>query len=170
MKPHTDFLGMETYLRSLPPLILKGVDLSESLDKETFISRLLDYYTRETETFEKTEEGEFRVKSGFRRTLGDIYRLCLTYVDKNIRLEEAIVALFSLIKTGHVGSYICEEIDKRVWYSGTLVGASTAFQCGEVDEYGLDYSDYIKTFQVETRAIYGYGTNNCKIKNYVQWS
>lgn len=84
------------------------------------------------------------------RTFDNIFRLCRTYVDKYVdkNIIEVYETLFKLISEGKIASFICTDIDKRIYYHlGEFYTDKTPrFLSVPIDEYRFDFSELLAKY------------------------
>lgn len=164
---HTDFEGVEAYIRSLPSLSLANTTIPKPQSIEDFLVNLLGTEGKSGYTLTcNTIENEKKMGTWHRRTITDIYRLCLTYVSPDLRLVEVIEKLCGLVASGYYASYICGDIKKRVWWQ---YGSRHIFGGEKVnDEYDLDYSGFMEKFGIshELEMIKTFGIPPDRIIQY----
>lgn len=168
---HKNFEAVEQYIKSLNPLSLAMDSSYKEPDLYKFITNFLMHLTNRYDTI------EYGVLTGHwaRRTIKDIYRLCLTYVSPDVKLYDTIETLFKISEDKRIcfRGLICGGIDKRVWRvveNGSLwIGKSFFWPEDVGDEYGLDYSEFIKKYHICTLPPNGIlGVYKDHIDNYIK--
>lgn len=155
MNIHSDFAGVEAYLKNLPALTLSPTVHEQSLGG--FIKNFLQEYTftNETHVFcTKKSKGEKLGQGRWnRRTLEDIYLLCQTYVTPKPTLHLVIDELFRGVRDGYIQTWCCPDINKRTWqYIQKKDEDERRAFWGPLptDEYGLDYFAFLNKYEIST--------------------
>lgn len=73
------------------------------------------------------------------RSTGEVFQICKYYFP-DITFKEYIKTLGKLAKDKEIESFICDDIEKRVWYSGSD-GITNSYYQSELD-HGLTINDY----------------------------
>ena len=100
------------------------------------------------------------------RSLGDTFYFCRHYYPE-LRLNDLIESLFTLVKEGRVGTFICGDIRKRVWWvKNTLPGMieKPEVESFPGDEYDIDYTDRINRFDL----YHNFRNHSPGIKNHIK--
>ena len=90
-----------------------------------------------------TREGQIQTTHGRRRSIGDIFKICRAYYPECTLADVANILYQKHTSTGSlnfVGSLICSQINKRVWWNN----ATHRFSSPERnDEYGLTQEGWL---------------------------
>ena len=106
-------------------------------------------------------------KAASRRTVSALYRLAKEYIE-DVSLEDVYKALKILLVSKEIGSFICGDIKKRVYFKvdNVMREAIVFYSSEDVDEY--NYKHELKEYYIG----YGYGNTKKDLvmhKTTIQW-
>lgn len=165
------FEKLQAYLEEQSPLYLRGWEgFKESDSLEENILLILEaVYTREFFTFEYGAEViATRRHSGY-RTFKELHRLLTFYLKKSIPVKELYIALYNLISRKEIVSWICGQIEKRIYSVSNYRGRGLGFASEDIDEFEVSFKEDLGLDVEQCRNPITYGVDYDK-KNLTSYA
>lgn len=135
--------------------LLKLGDVSNPFVKteDTLEEFIANFLTKHNIIYHTTYKSSDRLQTtnGKRRSIGDIYMICKTYFP-DCTLRDVFKFMYITLPTvcPSIGSIVCGQINKRVWW----IYGSVRFSHSDMkDEYGYTQQDYITELNKKPKPV-----------------